>query len=273
MSESRPRILGWQRFCNSQSAFSPRVLADFMQGAIELFVDGDDEVRCTVIETLSCGNGLDHIKQCLNPRFLHQKWLPQLNYMDHVIPVLRMMSDPRIRTHSRTENFSKHIYATLMDPGLIQFWANIMAILDEAITMFPFRVGTQMTGIVRIFLTALDFDPMNYNNPIIRDCVPKLRGHLHRLRARQAGNNSGQLAAPLLEACELLETAVIRVAAERRELPSQAEATEAKQSARIRNYLKNARKVGDGEDLLSVFEVNGETEGEGLAVGGRCNGM
>ncbi|KAF3908762.1 hypothetical protein ABW21_db0202358 [Orbilia brochopaga] len=180
----------------------PRALADWLQKAANLFMDGDIEVRCIVLELLASYQGLRLIGSCLSSTFLAQRWSAVINFPDHVVPLLKILPDPIIRTHPQTKAYAMAVYAVVMDVSHRAFWAKVMTMFDEAVRMNPFFIGPQMSGQVMIFMNSIEFDSKNLENPIIKDALPRFRAHLEAFKARKYG---GDLSPSMAASFEVLE--------------------------------------------------------------------
>ncbi|KAK6330366.1 hypothetical protein TWF696_003462 [Orbilia brochopaga] len=202
MVDAAPAIQRWKSDLRPGRDMHPRVLAEWLRKAVNLFMDGDTDVRCKILETLSSAPALQQVRSCLSPGFLPQRWAPVINFPDHVIPILKILSDPIIRTHTQTKAYAKIIYAVVMKVSNRTFWAKVTTMLDEAFRMSHFQIGPQMTGMMMIFMNSIEFDSKNLENPIIRDTLPRIKAHLEALKARKYG---GFLSPSMLESFKMLE--------------------------------------------------------------------
>ncbi|KAK6347432.1 hypothetical protein TWF718_005273 [Orbilia javanica] len=182
-----------------------RDLGELLRVAIGLFVDGDQELRFLVVSTLSSGWHLEQVKLCLQPNFLFQPYPPQVSWQDHVVPLLRIMSDPVNTIHEPSMNCLRGLYQVVFDLRRRHFWLRVMKFIEDSLKLYPFRVASQITGVITILLLAIKFDEQNLKNPIVRESVPLL---VKYLRTLQGIYQHGYLSPVLSEAVDALKHTV-----------------------------------------------------------------
>ncbi|KAJ6255981.1 hypothetical protein Dda_9274 [Drechslerella dactyloides] len=261
MANLAPLIQIWKDDVRPNREMSPRVLADWFSKAVDYFMDGDIDARCKVFEVLSSPRVLQQLKSCLSPNFLAQRWAPAINYHDHIIPILKMLSDPIIRTHPPTMAYAKIIYAVVMDVSNRAFWAKVSDMLDEAFRLAPFQIGPQMSGMMMIFMNSIEFDSKNLGNPIIQDALPRMKAHLEKLKARQF---EGDLNPTMVSSFKILEQKTrgpMRSAGSQTEqLPGQLRALEISRQFEMQEYLRTIDARFRRGDLVSEIGFLGDEQ-------------
>ncbi|KAF3913525.1 hypothetical protein ABW20_dc0101635 [Dactylellina cionopaga] len=205
LNERTPSFRYWRNFGQTNKNLTPRELGRWLCEALGFFLDGDQNVRLQVVQTLSTGRPLDQLKLCLSSQFLSQRWSPQVNFQDHVLPILRIMSDPILRSDHEALSHAFNIYQVVLDTSHRIFWRQVVKMTDEFIQMFPHRIGPQMVGILNIFINWVAFDLKNVDSPIIRDSIPKIKLQLEAVKDQECG---GQISPVLLRLFQQLESMV-----------------------------------------------------------------
>ncbi|KAF3314429.1 hypothetical protein TWF173_004772 [Orbilia oligospora] len=199
------RLDYFRSFGRGGKDLTQRDLAELLRVAMGLFVDGDQELRFLVVSTLSSGWHLEQMKLCLHPSFLFQPYPPQISWQDHVVPLLRIMSDPVNTIHEPSMESLRNLYRVALDPRRHAFWNRVMKFIEDSLRLYPFRVASQITGVITIMLLAIKFDEQNLKNPIVRESVPLLVRNLEALRDIY---QHGYLAPVLSEALNTLKLTV-----------------------------------------------------------------
>ncbi|KAK6498224.1 hypothetical protein TWF506_004464 [Arthrobotrys conoides] len=199
------RLDYFRSFGRGGKDLTKRDLAELLRVALGLFVDGDQELRFLIISTLSSGWHLEQMKMCLHPNFLFQPYPPQISWQDHVVPLLRIMSDPVNTIHEPSMECLRSLYEVALDPRRHVFWHRVMKFIGDSLKLYPFRVASQITGVVTILLLAIKFDEQNLKNPIVRESVPLL---VENLKALQDIYKDGYLSPELSEAVDALKHTV-----------------------------------------------------------------
>ncbi|EPS41759.1 hypothetical protein H072_4257 [Dactylellina haptotyla CBS 200.50] len=197
----------WQKLGESHRAISPQLLKGWLYDTAAYFVDGDDSVRLHLLSGLSSGRPLEHLKACLNPDFLFQRHAPRINFPDHVLPILKIISDPIIRLCTDMLSCLKRIHAVFLEPSNRVWWRQVMNKIEADMQIRPFTVGPAMSGIILIFINHIGFDPRNAENVIILDSLPRLKMLLETLKDRETG---GMVSPKLIDSLKALEKAVLR---------------------------------------------------------------
>ncbi|KAF3096263.1 hypothetical protein TWF594_003603 [Orbilia oligospora] len=199
------RLDYFRSFGRGGKDLTQRDLAELLRVAMGLFVDGDQELRFLVVSTLSSGWHLEQMKLCLHPSFLFQPYPPQISWQDHVVPLLRIMSDPVNTIHEPSMESLRNLYRVALDPRRHAFWHRVMKFIEDSLRLYPFRVASQITGVITIMLLAIKFDEQNLKNPIVRESAPLL---VRNLEALQDIYQHGYLAPVLSEALNTLKLTV-----------------------------------------------------------------
>ncbi|KAF3178653.1 hypothetical protein TWF788_007383 [Orbilia oligospora] len=199
------RLDYFRSFGRGGKDLTQRDLAELLRVAMGLFVDGDQELRFLVVSTLSSGWHLEQMKLCLHPSFLFQPYPPQISWQDHVVPLLRIMSDPVNTIHEPSMESLRNLYRVALDPRRHAFWHRVMKFIEDSLRLYPFRVASQITGVITIMLLAIKFDEQNLKNSIVRESVPLL---VRNLEALQDIYQHGYLAPVLSEALNTLKLTV-----------------------------------------------------------------
>ncbi|RVD89426.1 uncharacterized protein DFL_000434 [Arthrobotrys flagrans] len=200
-----PRLDYFRSFGRNRKDLTQRDLAELLRVAIGLFVDGDQELRFLIVSTISSGWHLQQMKLCLHPNFLFQPYPPQISWQDHVVPLLRIMSDPVNTIHEPSMESLRSLYEVALDPRRRDFWMRVMKFIGDSSKLYPFCVASHITGVITILLLAIKFDEQNLKNLIVRESVPLLVEHLGAL---QGIYRHGYLSPALSEALNALKHTV-----------------------------------------------------------------
>ncbi|KAK6334495.1 hypothetical protein TWF730_003710 [Orbilia blumenaviensis] len=195
----------FESFGHKKKDLTQRDLGQFLRVALDLFVDGDQELRFHILSTLSSQWHLQQLKLCLHPNFFFQPYPPQISWQEHVVPLLRIMSDPVNTVHEPSMQCLRKIYELVLDPKYREFWRRVLKFVGGSLKLFPLRVAAQITGVITIFLLAIGFDKGNLQNVIVKDSVPSVVQHLATL---QNIYEHGYLSPALAEAVEALKLTV-----------------------------------------------------------------
>ncbi|KAK6495064.1 hypothetical protein TWF481_003091 [Arthrobotrys musiformis] len=204
-SEAGKKLEYFRSFGRNGKDLTQRDLGELLRVAIGLFVDGDQDLRFLVISTLSSGWHLEQLKLCLHPSFLFQPYPPQISWHEHVVPLLRIMSDPVNTIHEPSMESLRSLYEVVLDPRHRPFWRRVMKFIQDSLKLYPFRVASQITGVITILLLSIGFDGRNLKNPIVQESVPLLVKYLKELREIYT---HGYLSPVLSEAVDALQQTV-----------------------------------------------------------------
>ncbi|KAF3903729.1 hypothetical protein AA313_de0209956 [Arthrobotrys entomopaga] len=251
-------LTNWEQSARSETPLTPADLSDMVGNAAIFFIDGDEGVRRRVLRALTTETSLEHICQCLNPRFLLQKHTPAINYQGHVRPLLSILSDPLLSVPEETLACVKRLYELVMNRANGGWWRQIMDKIDEEIEIQPISVGRTMSAVMMIFMTYIDFDASNHTNMTIRDCIPRLRSQIERLKEKERG---GMLSPKLIESFQILDRTVA-TSASQFQVTSMVEASVTQQTTRhsagkiaVEKRIDESRSRQKAAEISRGYEV------------------
>ncbi|KAK6337594.1 hypothetical protein TWF730_002989 [Orbilia blumenaviensis] len=100
----------WKRICRNRGTYSPIQMKTFLEGALVLITSKDIGTAQEVIKGLADENNLKHIQQLLEADFTYDGTSEELNFVGHIIPFLKVVTNHEFQTSIVIERYAGTIY-------------------------------------------------------------------------------------------------------------------------------------------------------------------